>query len=194
MHALDAALDQPEHHRARRAAGAQHQRILGPVPSGRAGVEIVDEAFDVGVGRAQFAALVPQRIGGADRARARVRLRQRQRALLVRNGDVGADEAAERKPEDEILKLVGRHRFDDVAALDAERPQPVMMDQRRARMRRRPSDQARGGGFGFRCHHGCQIGQAAVAVNALRCAVAATMRSAPAQRRRQTRSRARLIQ
>ena len=75
MHALDAALDQPEHHRARRAAGAEHQRIGGGVPSRRAGVEIIDETFDVGVGRAQFAALVPQRIGGADGAGARVRLR-----------------------------------------------------------------------------------------------------------------------
>ena len=91
---------------------------------------------------------IPQRIGGADRAGALVRLRQRQRALLVRNGDVGADEAAQRQPEHEILELVGRHRLDDVAALDAERAQPVMMDQRRARMRGRPSDQARGGGFG----------------------------------------------
>ena len=80
--------------------------------------------------------------------RACVRLRQRQRALLVRNGDVGADEAAERQPEHEILELVGRHRFDDVAALDAERAQPVMMDQRRARMRGRPSDQTGGAGFG----------------------------------------------
>ena len=117
------------------------------VPAGRAGVEIVDKAFDVGVGRAQLAIVEPQRIGRADRAGALVRLRQRKRALLVRNGDVGADEAAQRQPEDEILELVRRHRLDDVAALDAERAQPVMMDQRRARMRGRPSDQAGGGGF-----------------------------------------------
>ena len=178
MHALDAALDQSEHHRARRAAGAEHQRIFGAVPSGRAGVEIVDEPLDVGVGRAQFAVLVPQRIGRADGAGARVRLRQRQRALLVRQGDVGADEAAKRKPEDEILELVGRDRFDDVAALDAEGAQPVMMDQRRARMRRRPSDQACGGEFCCRLSSSipaaapeagvaaAQIGQAGGAVNA----------------------------
>ena len=116
------------------------------VPAGRAGVEIVDKTFDVGVGRAELAILEPQRVGRADRAGALVRLRQRQRALLVRNGDVGADEAAQRQAEHEILELVGRHRLDDIAALDAERPQPVMMDQRRARMRGRPSDQARGGG------------------------------------------------
>ena len=90
----------------------------------------------------------------APTARARVvRRRQRQRPLLVRNGDVGADEAAQRKPQHEIRELVGRHRLDDVAAFDAERPQPVMMDQRRARMRRRPSDQACGAGFWFASGH-----------------------------------------
>ena len=150
MHALDAALDQAEHHRARRAAGAQHQRVVGGVPARCAGVEIIDEAFDVGVGRAQFALLVPQRVGGADRARPRVRPRQRQRALLVRKGDVGADEAVARQMQHEFGKSFRRHRLDVVAALDAERAQPVMMDQRRARMRCRPPDQACGGGFGRR--------------------------------------------
>jgi hypothetical protein len=29
----------------------------------------------------------------------------------------------------------------------------MMMDQRRTRMRRRPSDQARRAGFGYGCHH-----------------------------------------
>ena len=175
MHAADAALDQPEHHRARRAAGAEHQRIGRSVPSGRAGVEIIDEAFDVGVGRAQFAAIVPQRIGGADRAGARIRHRQRQRALLVRNGDVGADKAVGRKMQHELGKAFGRHRLDVVAALDAERAQPVMMDQRRARMRRRPSDQACGAGFVGTVVMRLQIGQAAFAVNPAACAVAKTM-------------------
>ncbi len=158
MHALDAALEQSEHHRARRAAGAQHQRVGGLVPSGCAGVEIVDEALDVGVGRAQFAVLVPQRVGGADGAGAFIGLCQCQRALLVRQGDVGADEAAQRQPEHEILELVGWHRLDDVAARDPERAQPVMMDQRRARMRRRPSDQAGGGGVCFGCHRRSRCG------------------------------------
>ena len=49
----------------------------------------------------------------------------------------------------EFCEALGRHRLDAVAALDAERAQPVMMDQRRARMRRRPSDQACGAGFGL---------------------------------------------
>src|SRR5260370_42230753 len=78
----------------------------------------------------------------------------------------------------ELGKAFRGYGLDIVAALDAERPQPVMMNQRRARMRGRPSDQARGGSFGHGCH--CQsccnalkagivpaeIGQAAVAVNA----------------------------
>jgi len=128
MDAPDAALDQPEQHGARRTASAQHQRILGFVPAGRASIEIVDEALDVGVGRAKLAVGKPKRVGGADRAGARIRLRQLQRALLVRNGDVGADEAAQRQTEDEILEFVRRYGLDDIAARDAKRPQPVMMD------------------------------------------------------------------
>src|ERR1700722_4592048 len=148
MRALDAALDQSEHHRPRRPAGAEHQRLLQAVPSWRAGIEIIDKAFDVGVGRAQLAALVPQRIGGADRAGARVRHRQRQRTLLVREGDIGADETLRRQMQHEFGKTLGRYCLDIVAALDLERPQPVMMDQRRTRMCRRPSDQARCAGSG----------------------------------------------
>ena len=52
-----------------------------------------------------------------------------------------------RQMQHELGKAFGRHRLDVVAALDAERAQPVMMDQRRARMRRRPSDQACGAGL-----------------------------------------------
>ena len=75
MYAADAALDQPENHCARRTAGAEHQRIAGGIPALRAGVEIADKTFDVGVGRVQFGAFVPQRIGCADRPGAFVRLR-----------------------------------------------------------------------------------------------------------------------
>ena len=180
MHALDAALDQPEHDGARRAAGAQHQRIFSFVPSGRAGVEIVDKTFDVGVGRAQFvppwyhsvlaAPTALARSSGTDSASAR--------SLC------GMVTLAPTKPwttecNTKLGKLVRRHRLDDVAALDAQRPQPVMMDQRRARMRRRPSDQACGAGFvTVVIRRSCcnaletgvvavQIGQAAFAVNAI---------------------------
>ena len=165
MHALDAAFDQSEQHGARRAAGAQHQRILGLVPSGRAGVEIVDKAFDVGVGRAHSPSS-NHSVLAAPTARARASGFDSASALfLVREGDVGAGKAAQRKPEHEILELIRRHGLDDIAARDAERPQPVTMDQRRARMRSRPSDQARGGGSGSLCHDS-QFGQAGVGVNA----------------------------
>ena len=119
MHVFDAALDQAEYHRARRAAGAQHQRVGGFIPSARAGIEIVDEAFNVGVGGAQLACLVPQRVGGADRAGAGIGHGQRQRALLVRKGDVGADKTMRRQTANENGKILGRHRFDHIAALDA---------------------------------------------------------------------------
>ena len=164
MDDFDAALDQSEHHRARRAARAEHQRLLSRIPSARAGVEIIDKALDVGVGRVQLAALIPQRVGRTDRAGARIRLGQCQCTFLVRNGDVGADKAVRRKTQYELGKEFGRHRLDAVAALDAERAQPVVVDQRRARMRSRPSDQACGAGFGL--GHISQIGQAAAAVNA----------------------------
>jgi hypothetical protein len=96
MNPLEPALDQSKYHGARCPPGSQHQRIGAAAPSGRAGVEIVDEALDIGVGRKQLATFVPQCVGGADRARARVGPGQRQRALLVRNGDVGADKTVAR--------------------------------------------------------------------------------------------------
>ena len=201
MHASDATLDQAKHYGARRAAGAEHQRFRRGVPSRRAGVEIIDKTFDVGIGRAQFVPLVPQRIGGADGAGACVRLRQRQRPLLVRNGDVGADKAVRRQMQHELGKAFRRHRLDVVAAFDAQRPQPVMVDQRRARMRCRPSDQTCGTRFSGRghCQSCCsagragaipvQIGQAAPAVNAIGDLSQQRSRSAPMLRLRQTRSR-----
>ena len=153
IYALDPAFEQPEHHRAGRTAGAQYQRVIDPVPARRGRIEMVDEAFDVGIGRAQFARFVPQRIGGADGAGPRIRHCQRQRALLVRDGDVGADKAVGRQMQHEFGKAFRRHRLDIVAALNAKRPQPVVMDQRRTRMRRRPSDQACGVGFSYGSHH-----------------------------------------
>ena len=206
MHALDAALDQAEHHRARRSAGAQHQRIGGRVPARRAGVQIADESLDVGIGRTELAILVPQRIGGADRARALVRLAQRQRALLVREGDIGADKAVGRQMQHEFGEAFGGHRLDIVAALDAERPQPVVMDQRRARMRRRPSDQACGAGFCLSGHCGsccgakqtgvaaAQIGQAVVAVKCYLCTVTATIALKASAAAAANQTAARLIQ
>src|SRR5579864_4094093 len=55
--ARDAARQQRVDHRVRRAAGAEHDRVAKPaIPLRRAGVEIVQKTFDVGVGRMQKAA------------------------------------------------------------------------------------------------------------------------------------------
>jgi hypothetical protein len=60
MDRADAALDQSEHDRMCRAAGADHQRFVGHlVPSGRGLVEIVEEALHVGIGRAQLSTVEP---------------------------------------------------------------------------------------------------------------------------------------
>jgi len=65
-----------------------------------------------------------------------------------------ASYAVRRETQHKLGKTFRRHRLDIVAAFDAKRAQPIMMDQRRARMRCRPSDQACGPGFGHGCH--CQ--------------------------------------
>jgi hypothetical protein len=139
--ALDAAFEQAEHDRARGTAGPEHQCLFRAVPTGRSGIEIADEAFDIGIGRAQLAVGKPKRVRSADGPGTRIGRGQRQHVFLVRDGDVGADEAAQRQPQHEVAQILGRDRLDDVASLDPERAQPVTMDQRRARMRGRPSDQ-----------------------------------------------------
>ena len=69
--ARKAALDQAIDHGARRAAGAEHHRLLLPaIPARHRGVEIVGEAFDVGVGGEQPAAIEPK-VLAAPTARAR---------------------------------------------------------------------------------------------------------------------------
>ena len=153
MHALEAALDQAKHHRARRPPGAQHQRLATALshPGAQASRLLIKPSMSVLVESSSPSSY--HSVLAAPTARARASgLRQRQRALLVRNGDVGADKAVGRQMQHELGKTFGRHRLDIVAALDPERPQPVMMDQRRARMRRRPSDQACGAGFVHGCH------------------------------------------
>ena len=73
--ALHFAREQREYHRARAATCAEHHGRGQPaIPPGRRGIEIGKETFDVGIGRAQFAIVIPKRIGGADRARALVGL------------------------------------------------------------------------------------------------------------------------
>ena len=143
--ARDAAQHKAIDHGARRAAGAEHDRVAHvPIPMRRAGVEIVQKAFDVGIARMQRVVVEPERIGRADGARAIVRLRQRERRLLVRHRDVGADITARTEFFDEIGKLVRRHRFAAVFAGDAVEFEPVIVNERRARMFDWPADDAGG--------------------------------------------------
>ena len=126
----DIARQQPVDHCARRAAGAEHDRMVEvAVPTRRAGVEIVQKAFDVGVGRVQEAAVVdPQRVGGADRVGAIVRHGKVQRRLLVRHGDVGADIAARGKRLHEASEMLRLDRLAAIFAGDAVGFEPVIMN------------------------------------------------------------------
>src|SRR5579863_7855448 len=138
---VDAAVEQRVNHRARRAAGAEHDGFPLPViPTGRASVEIVQKTFDVAIGRTQHVVVEPQRIGGADGTRAIVRLRGGERRFLMRHGDIGADIAARGERFNKCAELIGRHRLAAVFAGDAVGFQPIIMNKRRARMLDRPAD------------------------------------------------------
>jgi hypothetical protein len=151
LDAADAALDQAKYDGTRRAARPQHHRGVEPaVPARSRGVEIGDEALDVRIRGPQHPAVEPERVGGADRARPRIRVGQLQRRLLVRQRDIGADIAALRQTADEVRKGPGRHRLAAILGREPELPDPVVMDQWRARMLDRPADHARGPGCRLR--------------------------------------------
>src|SRR6185437_5799554 len=69
---------------------------------------------------------------------------QRERRFLVRHRDIGAHITARRKCAHELGKLVRRHRLAPVFAGDAVALEPIIMDERRARMRNRPANHTRG--------------------------------------------------
>src|SRR5580658_2276236 len=143
--ALDTARQQRVDHRVRRAAGPDHDRVVEPaLPLRRASVEVVQETFDVGVGRMQKTAGDPQRVGGADRLGALIWQRKRQRLFLVRHRDIGADIIARVERLHKGIEFVRRHRLAAVFAGDAVSLQPIVMNERRARMFDRPSDDASG--------------------------------------------------
>ena len=138
-------------HGARRAAGAEHDgHAQIPIPMRRASVEVVQKAFDVGIGGTQAPAVEPEGVGGADGVGAIVRLRQCQRGRLVRQRDIGAHIAPRREIFHEVCELFRRHRFTPVLAGDAVMPKPVIVNERRARMSDRPADNA--GRARRRCH------------------------------------------
>src|SRR5580700_8175500 len=143
--ALDAARQQRIDDRVRRAAGADHDGAVEPAfPLRRAGIEIVQKTFDVGIGRMQKTAGDPQRVGGADRLGALIWQRKRQRLFLVRHRDIGADIIARVERLHKGIEFVRRHRLAAVFAGDAVSLQPIVMNERRARMFDRPSDDASG--------------------------------------------------
>src|SRR5674476_1356839 len=77
-----------------------------------------------------------------ERARAVVRLRQRKHRLLVRHADVAADIAMLAQMRDELGEFFRRHRLAPVFGVEIMLLDPIIMDQRRARMRRRPGHDA----------------------------------------------------
>ena len=80
---LHAAVEETVNDRARRAAGAKHDRFCkASIPKRCSSVEIVQKTFDVGIGRMQHAVVEPQRVGGADRAGALIGLRRTSAASL----------------------------------------------------------------------------------------------------------------
>src|SRR5262245_52148109 len=148
--APNAALKEAKDDGARRAAGAKHQRgRKAAIPTGRGGIKIGDEAFHVGIGRAQATTFEPERVGGADRARTIVRLGQGQRRLLVRHRDVRPDVAALQEARDESRELIRRHRLAPVLSIEAVLFDPIVVNERRAGVPDRPTDHT--GGFAL-CH------------------------------------------
>ena len=78
------------------------------------------------------------------RARPLVRLRQREGRFLVRDGHIGTDIAARSKRADEGCELFLAHRLAAVFAGNSVALEPIVMNERRARMLDRPADHARG--------------------------------------------------
>ncbi len=128
-----------------RTAGAEHGygASLG-VEARIVGDEIVHEADAVGVLGHQPIALEPKRVGGAHGARGGLLLIGDSKGrLLVRDRHIAAGEALgahAAQESDGILRLDGPLH---VAAVDPVLLEPMAVDQRRARMRDRPADDAR---------------------------------------------------
>src|SRR3974390_1989825 len=72
------------------------------------------------------------------RPRALVRLGQRKRCLLVRHRDIAADIAVFAQMCDKIGEFFGRYRFATVFGIEIVLFDPVIVDQRRARVAGRP--------------------------------------------------------
>ena len=127
----------------RRTAGAEYDgspEARGP--AWRVLVEIAEKAHIVGVEPMDPAiGLAHQGIGRADGPRQRIdAVAEGENRLLVRNGDIAADELAPPQPLDEGGQGIGGDIDRLVAAVDAVLGQPAAMDQRRAGMLDRVAD------------------------------------------------------
>ena len=121
--------EQREYHRARAATCTKHHGSRQPaIPPGRSGIEIGKETFDVGIGRAQFAIVIPKCIGGADRAGALIGLGQFKSRFLVRYRNVGADIAIGVQILHKIGEFLGRHRLAPIFGVDLLLLDPVVVD------------------------------------------------------------------
>ena len=141
----EAARDQRIDDGPRRAAGADHHGttlVNGPALGLR--VERTDEAGAVGRVSPEFSTVHPQRVDRAEPlGRGRQPFAQLRHGFLVRDGDVAADVIARTQPGDEGVQFLRRHGDLLVGAGHAVAGQPVPVDRRRARMRDRPTDDAR---------------------------------------------------
>ena len=119
MDGAKSSLEQSKQYGARRATSADHQGlVLRPVPPRCGGIKIADEAFDVGVGGLQPAAIEPQCVRRAHGAGASIAMSQSESLLLVRESAVGTDITTCRQPGDERCKLLRFDGFDPIIAVD----------------------------------------------------------------------------
>ena len=138
------AREQRPDDRARGTARPQHHGRAGIlVPALCRLVEIGEKAVGVRVGAVQAALVEPQGVDGLERAANLVDLVAGGKGgLFVRQRDVAADEAVVGKPIEKRADLIRRHTVAVVGAVDAIFGDPVVVDDRRAGMADRPSDDA----------------------------------------------------
>lgn len=137
MDRLDPAVADRLYHGPAGAAGTENHRGRDSVPSFGALVQIGDEATPVGVRRADFSILEPERVGRSEFGAQFVRpIGQPEGGLLMRNRDIAAAEVGSSFLDlpHEIGKGLGRNFVGPVAPPNSELFQPMAMNERRSRM------------------------------------------------------------
>ncbi len=127
---------------ARRTAGPEYDGLgLVVVPCGRVLVERGREPFAVRRVAAEEITLEPERVHRTRPPGRRGEMAAKRRhGLLVRHGDVAADEPGWPHRRNKGRELFGRHRDPLVGALECVAVEPITVDERRPRMRDRPAD------------------------------------------------------